>query len=50
MTGPLLGTKDIMVRNSNNVFALLDLRITQRRLKIEKKKDIKLYPEAIWPY
>lgn len=40
MTGPLLGTKDIMVRNSNNVSALLDLRITQGRLKIEKKKKI----------
>lgn len=26
MTGPLLGTKDIMLRNSNKIFAHLDLR------------------------
>lgn len=41
MPGPVLGTENVMVRNSNNVLVLLDLRITQGRQKIGKKKTPK---------
>lgn len=38
--GPVLGTENIMVRESSDILALLDLGTSQGRQKIEEEKKI----------
>lgn len=40
MPGPVLGTENIMVRESSDILALLDLGTSQGRQKIEEEKKI----------